>query len=182
MIAFAHILDDVLKPLQPYLIGFALMCWGFAAVSMIRAARVRETRILGAPKRVPRGFVMGAAAFALVIGGEFALSGLIQRGARLEIRPLLSSRVESLSVNGAAFKDPDKLVSALRGMFSLTMAHHSHPTNCFRVLLQTTDGPLELDPCRDSDDPHEYWVYYPNFNTTRANEVGHAFTDALDGM
>jgi len=182
MIAFAHFLDNTMKPLQPYLIGLAIMCWAISAVSVIRASRAREPMIIGVPKKIPRGFLAGGIVFAAVIGGEFAVGGLIERGAVLEIWPLLSSRIESVTVSGAALKETDAVVNALREMFSPTMAHHSHPTKCFRVVLQTEKGSLELDPCRDSDNPHEYWVYYPNFKFTRMNEVGHAFTDALDGM
>jgi hypothetical protein len=167
---------------MPYVIGLALLCWVFAAISMIRTARKKESRILGVPRTTPRGFILGGVLFAATIGSTIFAGALIARGATQELWPLLSSRVDSVTVNGVALKQTDPIVSALRDMFGFNMGHHSHPTRCFHVVLQTEQGPLALDPCRDSSDPHEYWVFYPNFRYTRMNPVGHAFTDALDGM
>jgi hypothetical protein len=181
MIGFAHFLDDTVHPLQLYLIAAVVLVWIVAAVSMARAS-ARKSRILGVPREIPRGFLFGFIVFGAIVGGEFALAGLIKQGARMEIEPILFSKVESVTVNGTPVRDPGPLLESLREMYRLSMAHHSHPTRCYRVVMLGEHGTLELDPCRDSDDPHEYWVYYPSFHVTRMNEVGRAFTDALDGM
>ena len=159
MIAFAHLLDAAIYPVQPYLIGIAIAFWIVGAVSQVRAS-LNRSRILGVPKRISRGFLVGIIGFAAIIGSEFAIFGLIEYAARMEIAPMLSSRIESVTVNGKPVEPSDAIVKALREMPSTTMAHHSHPTVCYRIALGSERGPLELDPCRDSDDPHEYWVYY----------------------
>jgi hypothetical protein len=125
--------------------------------------------------------MVGFVGFAAIVGGEFAAAELIEHEARMEIAPLLASKVNSVTVNGKPIANADAIFSALRGMHSI-MAHHSHPTACYRIELTTESGPLELDPCRDSDDPHEYWVFYPGFRETRLNEIGRTVTDALDRL
>lgn len=76
---------------------------------------------------------------------------------------------------------PTRLFVVLRDMHD-TMGHHSHPTTRYRLFLTTSRGPLELQLCRDSQDPHEYWVFYPGFDSTKMNDIGHVFTNALDGI
>jgi hypothetical protein len=181
MIGFAHFLDNALHPLQLYLIGAAILVWIISAVSMSRSL-ARKSWILGAPRERPRGFLIGIVVFGAIIGGEFALSGLIGLGARMEIEPLLFGKIDAVTVNGTPIPDPGPLLASLRDMFRSSMAHHSHPTTCYHVVVRGEAGSLELTPCRDSDDPHEYWVFYPSFHATRLNAVGHAFTDALDKM
>jgi hypothetical protein len=116
-----------------------------------------------------------------IIGTEFALSEVIQSGAIEEIHPRLNSQIEIVKINGSNFQKVHEIVDALRNMHS-TLGHHSHPTTNYEVSLLTAAGPLTLDLRRDSDDPHEYWVFYPGFFATRLQDVGHAFTSALDGM
>jgi hypothetical protein len=40
---------------------------------------------------------------------------------------------------------------------------------------------LLLWVCRDSDNPREYWVYYPKYLITTYNEVGRLVTPIFDG-
>jgi hypothetical protein len=175
MDGLAHLLDRTVYPLQPFIVIVALIAWGVGVVSVIR------NRIKKSTKRFPRSFVAAAIVFTSIIGLEFALVDFVKREALTEIAPRLSNQIESVSVNGARIGKSDLLVEALRNMHG-TIGHHSHPTASYQVLLTTSRGSLQLDLERDSQDPHEYWVFYAPFHITRLNDVGHAFTDALDGM
>ncbi len=107
------------------------------------------------------------------------MASVLSGAALTEIGPILSGNIQSVTVNGHSADRADDLVNALRTMHS-TMGHHSHPTDNFQVRLKTTSGQLELNLARDSTDPHEYWAFYPGFNSTTNNAVAHVFTDTLD--
>jgi hypothetical protein len=98
-----------------------------------------------------------------------------------EIALQMSGETQSVTVNGTLIDSNAPLVAALRKMHGASY-HHSHGTTRYRVVLTTSFGLLPLDLDRDSEDPHEYWVFYPLFHITKLNDVAHAFTDALDGM
>jgi hypothetical protein len=175
---FVHSLDRIIYPLQPFIILIALIVWGFAAIDQISAIR---SRMPGSPQWVSRKFIASALVFVGIIGGEFAVATIIKLAALNEIRPKLSADVEAVSLDNVPFERTDGLVTALRNMHD-TMGHHSHPTTRDRLLVKTSRGPLGLELRRDSQDVHEYWVFYPEFNSTKMNDVGHVFTDALDGV
>lgn len=175
MDSLAHLLDKTIYPLQPLIVIVALLVWGVGVVSIIR------NRIKKSTERFPRTFAAAAIVFVGIIGAEFALIDFVRREALTEIAPRLSGQIESVSVNGTQIGNGDLLVEALRNMHG-TVGHHSGPTTRYRVLLTTSIGALQLDMERDSQDPHEYWVFYPLFHLMKSNDVGHAFTNALDGM
>jgi len=173
---FAHFLDDNFLMLQPALIILALIGWGLAFVGVLSWRQAQKQR---SPLRGRSNIVLGFAIFGAVVVGEFASTEFIKHAAWEEIRPKLFSNIEAVSVNGSETGNGDSLVAALRETHT-TMAHHSHPTTEYWVILDTSRGSLYLRLCRDSDNPHEYWMYYPGFQTTKLNEVGRTFTDVLD--
>jgi hypothetical protein len=172
----AHLLDDNFFLLQPVLILFALFGWGLAFVGILSLRQAQRRRSHNRGRSL---IVLGFAIFGAVVVAEFASTEFIKHSAWEEIRPKLFSKMETVSVNGSETGDGAALVAALRETHA-TMAHHSHPTTEYWVILDTSRGPLYLRLCRDSDNPHEYWVYYSGFHTTKLNELGRAFTDALD--
>jgi len=125
--------------------------------------------------------IAGCLVFAGIIGGEFALGAYVKSAALNEIHPRLFASIEAMTVNGTQVDKADDLIAALRNMHD-TMAHHSHPTTGYRLSLKTSRGPLVLRVRRDSQEPHEYWVFYEDFYSTTSNDVGHIFTDALDNL
>jgi hypothetical protein len=175
---FAHSLDDTIQTLQPILIFIALLGWGIAFVGVVSA---RRSRSKGMPKAGRATFILGAAIFGSVISGEFAFAALMKHAAWEEIRPRLSSSIDRVTVNSARAADQNAIIVALKNIHDAA-AHHSHPTTEYRVLLDTSQGPLYLRLCRDSDNPHEYWVFYPGFRSTDLSEIGRTFTDVLDGQ
>jgi hypothetical protein len=175
MHSLAHLVDRTVSSLQPVLILVALGGWAIAFAGQI------VTRRPGSPRPVSAMFVAGGLIFAGIIGGEFLIGAYLKSVALNEIHPQLSADIGSLTVNGTQFGKADDLIAALRNIRDTT-AHHSHPTTEYRVLLNTSQGALALHVCRDSQDPHEYWVFYPNFHSTASNAVGHIFTEALDNF
>ena len=176
MDGLAHLVDDTIHPLQPLIVLVALIGWVIAAISMIRS------RLTHKEKYASPAFIVGLIIFVGVIGAEFAVYDFVIREAlNDEIKPQLAGKIESVTVNGNPLDNSGPLITALREMHG-TIGHHSHTTTRYRVVLTTSRGTLPLDLNRDSQDPHEYWVYYPSFHITKLKEVGHAFTDTLDGM
>jgi len=175
---FADLLDRSAHLLQPILILVALTGWILTLVGQISAYRSRK---LGSPRAISGKFVVGMLLFAGVIGGEFAIAGVVKSAALEEIKPKLSSNIEAVTINEVEFDRGNGLIEDLRALRDAP-AHHSHPTRGFRVILKTSRGPLALQLCRDSENPHEYWVFYPGFYSTKSNEVGRVFTAALDSI
>jgi hypothetical protein len=178
MHSFIHMADKTVHSLQPVFILIALGGWALAMVGQISAYRSRKP---GSPRPISRKFIVGVLVFAGTIGGEFAISAVLKSAALDEISPKLSADIEAVTVNGAPFDKTRDLIAALRDMHT-TMGHHSHPVASYRLFLRTSRGPLVLQLCRDSEDLHEYWVFYPEFYSTKSNDVAHVFTAALDGM
>jgi hypothetical protein len=163
---------------QPILILIAMIGWVLAVVGQISAICSRKP---GSRRPISGKFIAGMLIFAGIIGGEFAIDGLIKSAALEEIRPKLTSNIEAVTVNGTLFDRSNGLIADLRAMHD-SFGHHSHPTSGYQLILKTSRGPLLLQLCRDSQNPHEYWVFYLEFYSTKSNEVGRVFTDALDGI
>src|SRR5215471_8711187 len=84
-----------------------------------------------------------------------------------------------LRVNGRPVQNPDQILAmlkTLRGVFP----HHSHPTGRIDVEVSDQSQDLRLWVCRDSDNPQEYWVFYPKYMITAHNEVGRIATPFFD--
>ena len=176
MVDFAHLLDRLLPSAAPFLIALAAILWLIAfGVGVVETWR----RPLRAQRRRPI-FFRAATGFLVIVLFLCGAAVFLGQAALDELRPRLNAPVEQVLVDGAPIGAAEPLVAALRGIESHRY-HHSHPTASFRVQLQTSAGPLELTLRRDSTEPREYWVYYPGFAATEANDVGAVFTDALDG-
>ena len=175
MFEFAHFLDRFLQVAAPYLITVAVLLW---AVAFGKAALDARRQPLGTRPRQSRVFVGAATGFLAIVLSLCGGAVFLSHAALDELRPRLNAQVTEMAVNGRPAPEPERLLSALRQITSHNY-HHSHPTNSYRVRLQTSEGPLELLLRRDSAVPNEYWVYYPGFDT--ADDIGTVVTDALDG-
>lgn len=86
----------------------------------------------------------------------------------------------TVSIDGHSAKDSQAILAALREIAHFP-AHHSSPTR--RLCVDIFDPPrkLALVLTRDSDDPHEYWVFAPSatrFSYDR--DIGHVRTALFD--
>ncbi len=175
---FAHVLDNLEPLLLAIFVPIALLGWAYGFLAKVgKRQRLKSWE----PEDTDTRFVLGIGIFGLVLLGVFVVSGFVNRAALEEINSKLSRKIETVSVNGKPFPAGEALVSALRGM-SDTGAHHSSPEQSFEVNLTTDRGPLYLLLRRDSQNPHEYWVYYDRFRSSQTRDVARVFTDLLDKM
>jgi hypothetical protein len=85
----------------------------------------------------------------------------------------------TVDVNQQRVRDSDIVISALKEITPY-WAHHSHPTTRIRVDIRSDTGGLTLELGRDSDNPQEYWVFYPEHGVTSNTEIGRITTAAFD--
>lgn len=120
-----------------------------------------------------------------VIFGAAAIVGLLVAAssesiAQFQVQQLLesASRGAPVSINGQQVQNGDEVLTVLRDLRDLP-AHHSHPVK--KIIVEVSDqGHLLLWLGRDSDNPREYWVYYPKHLITRNNEIGRIITPLFD--
>jgi hypothetical protein len=100
--------------------------------------------------------------------------------ARFQVQRFFESRSHgaTVSINGQRVENADEIVTALQSLSDLP-AHHSHPVKTMTVEISDRTR-LLLWLGRDSDNPREYWVYYPKHLITRNNEVGRIITPLFD--
>ena len=82
-------------------------------------------------------------------------------------------------VNDRPVTNGSEIVVDLRGISS-DWGHHSHPTKRTRLQIDGASDRLLLELGRDSDRPHEYWVFDPSGAITTENEIGRVTTQLLD--
>jgi hypothetical protein len=83
-----------------------------------------------------------------------------------------------VSVNGRAVQNPSEILSSLKKLDWLP-AQHSSPTK--RITVELSDkSHIILELARDSDEPREYWVFYPKYYITKSNEIGRIITPLFD--
>ena len=85
-----------------------------------------------------------------------------------------------ISINGDPIRNPKDLLSTLRSIDDLP-AHHSSPTKKIQIDVSDNQSKIVLSLARDSNDPEEYWVFYPKHSITKSNEIGRIKTALLDG-
>lgn len=93
---FAHLADRAVYSLQPIFILIALGGWAIAMVGQITAYRSRKP---GSQRPISGKFIAGMLVFAGVIGGEFAIAGLLKSAALDEVSPKLTANIEALTIN-----------------------------------------------------------------------------------
>jgi len=82
-------------------------------------------------------------------------------------------------VNRQEVRQSDRMISALKEITPY-WAHHSHPTKRIRVDIRSDARDLTLELGRDSSNPQEYWVFYPERGASSDTEIGRITTSAFD--
>jgi len=130
-------------------------------------------------KRYP---VRSAVAFGGSLLVIILLSFALKAQARKEIQDYfdhLDPKTTSIQVNGNNVADSATMLKALHIPADI-WAHHSHPVNRITILITAKDGPLMLRLGRDSQEPKEYWVFYPHYRYLEHNEVYRISTALFD--
>ena len=65
---------------------------------------------------------------------------------------------------------------------SFIPAHHSYPIKKFKFKIKDKDGELELLIGQDSQNKNEYWIFYPKYRHTGANELGRIRTNIFNNV
>jgi hypothetical protein len=90
----------------------------------------------------------------------------------------------TISVDGHVVQNRDQLLATLKEFADLP-AHHSHPTRELQIEISDPPRAMRLRLGRDSDDPHEYWVFAPSPSKLAARvamkkDIGHIKTSVFD--
>ena len=110
-------------------------------------------------------------------------SEFIAQSQTLEFLRSISARA-SVSINGKEAQNSGDMISALRKIEDRQF-HHSSPTHTICVDVSDDSRHMRLLVARDSDDPHEYWIFAPSPSklALRANltkDIGHIITPVFD--
>jgi len=84
-----------------------------------------------------------------------------------------------ISINGKSDQNSKEILTVLRSIRT-SPAHHSHPAHAIDIQVSCGSEPLALRLARDSDDPKEYWVFFPKHGITSTKEIGRIKTSAFD--
>ncbi len=158
----------------------ALIFWSFGAYEWFKKRSTRDPKDIAA---YSRKFYISLAVFAAIVGIMIIYSQFIVAVARAEAIAALKGNILSAEVNGKHVNYSDMLISDLRKIDTSPMRyHHSHPDRpAYLVLLHTEKGDVRLRLDSDSDALNEYWVFYPDYNTTSYNDIGFVRTTAFEG-
>jgi hypothetical protein len=119
--------------------------------------------------------------FGIPIIVSFCICDGSQRFARDQVLEKLDALGETyqISINATPAPNPKEVLSAFRALRWLS-AHHSSPTK--RINVEIADGShhIVLSLARDSNNPREYWVFYPKYYITRHNKIGRIVTPVFD--
>ncbi len=168
-------------------IGWVAFCTALVAVPffvvnwliyVVRKSRARRLAAAITPKLPLKSVLFFAVPVlsALCVG---AVSKSIGRNEIIQTLDSLSSAAR-VSIDGKAADKPGDILSVLKKTRWI-YPHHSHPTKRINVEIADESQSLLLSLGRDSDDPREYWVFYPKYWITSGNEVGRIVTPVFDG-
>lgn len=126
--------------------------------------------------------VASLAALAVSVLVGLGAASISQDVAESEVKMKLESFGDDshVSIDAAAARNPKEVLAILKTLDRLP-AHHSNPTKRIRIGISSQTDSLALSLARDSDNPREYWLFYPKYFSTAHNEIGRIQTPLLDG-
>ena len=153
----------------------------FFIMGQFRYVRDQRKWDNGQISEVPKYPLKSIVVFAVLILSMFFIADLFKREAILRTKDFF----EKLTPNVAVLIDGKPSLNSKEIIYELSkvrgsQAHHSHPTSTLHVLLQDHDESFMLWLGRDSQNPKEYWVFYPDFKATTMNEIGRITTGVFD--
>lgn len=90
---------------------------------------------------------------------------------------LSGTPVENVKIDGNAVANPNEIVTALKEVRPLPL-HRSYETDLIQIELRKDSCSLLLIAGRDSQNPQEYWIFYPpGFSFTTKTHIGGIFTN-----
>lgn len=120
-------------------------------------------------------------AFVTPILLVFLVSSIMTNAVRSDALRFLSAaaRDATVAIDGNSVPNAPEIISELQKL-STYVAHHSHPERVIQIVVAYNGNTLRLNLGRDSGRPNEYWVFYPRYRHTSANEIGRITTNVFD--
>jgi len=84
-----------------------------------------------------------------------------------------------ISINGKPAQNSKEILAVLRTLHT-SPGHHSNPAHAINIGISCDSVRMMLRLARDSDDPKEYWVFFPTYGITSTNEIGRIKTSTFD--
>lgn len=111
--------------------------------------------------------------FMIPILSIFILSWPLKSITRHNVKNFLAGALPDagVKINDHDVADAKTLIYELSQVKTF-VAHHSHATRMIRIDIESSGDTLTLNVGQDSSYSDEFWVYYPAFRHTRANEIG----------
>jgi hypothetical protein len=124
--------------------------------------------------------------FAIPILVGMLAAGISTLIAQCEVAEFLESVSDhyAVSIDGHVAQNRQEVLNTLK-QFANLPAHHSHPNRELHVEISDPPRRMRLWLGRDSDDPHEYWVFAPSPSKLAARaalkkDIGHVKTSVFD--
>lgn len=127
-------------------------------------------------RRYPRIKVMAPIWIAtfLLWNGMFSLGDHLSTRLREEVKSFVDQDESTITIGGLHPTEAEPLLRAIDEVTTIP-AHHSHPESCVDVLVNNGSDSLALALGQDSQDPEEFWVFFPKYFFTSENNIGTVF-------
>lgn len=90
--------------------------------------------------------------------------------AKNKLNSILMEEIYSLDINGNNLNSKNSLLVAIKDMCNRP-PHHSHTIKKLTLTIKTSTESFDLELLRDSQDPNEYWVYFPKYSRSAIGRI-----------
>ncbi len=157
-------------------IPFLLFFWGKTVLYARNSPKPKNIRdVFGLIPKKSTALFIGPILFTIIF------TQILIFQARTQTSQFLNSMSPEykVEVNGKELRDKKGFTDTVQNLYS-TIGHHSHPTESLFIDVTDKKGHLKLLAAKDSDQPDEYWIFYPSFETLKRNEIGRIRTHLFD--
>lgn len=164
---FVRSLDAINAVALPFVIGFGVLSLVALAVTFAWPGE----RVVGLGKS---GII--AACLFVVCGaflGELTVIHVITAAARSEVATVLDAHHLDVRIEGEGPLRADGVAAALRRFDTVKPDHSDKSDARIAIDVRTERGDVRLDLSQDTEDPDNFWVFYPTYRLTRLQQIGH---------
>lgn len=165
-----------------YIIGFLNVVLAIAMIVGIVVSIICGVKNRKLPKNelfFRAGWPIGLVVFMSFM--MLILSFFFKYEVRKEVRNLLGklSLKTKVMIDGKMSNKPQSIIEKLKKVTPL-LAHRSHDINRINIVIEDGDKKININMGRDSENPDEYWIYYPKYKYSTKQEVGRIRTSLFD--
>jgi len=175
-----HTVLNILDLAIRVLFVIPLVALVFAAICLAKSLITKKTqreallaKSLITNKKQRKALYICILSFSVPILLIFVLGWRMRSVTRKEVKSFMAktSPDSKLMIDGQQVKGSYRFISELSKVSPLA-AHNSHATKRIRIDIESADDKLTLEVGQDNINSDEFWVFYPSFRHTRANEIG----------